>query len=239
MKNPYSKFNTLKEINPTGLSEASEEEMPEYLKKNPSHKVLNVGSGNTRLVDNRIVHMDIFRYEVIDVVADAFHLPFPDRSFDAVFCDAVLEHVNNPFQVVGEFSRVLKEAGYVSVGVPFLSPYHDVPDHYFNFSSSGIKSLFKNYESIQTGVYLGPWYALQNIIGDYKKMLKRVYKDRQEGILERIRVFFIYRLLSWGMKFNHQTIRLTKEEQNVLAGAVYFKGKKYIFRSLELHSQEH
>ena len=70
-------------------------------------------------------------------------------------------------------------------------------------------------------------------------MLKRIYKDRQEGILERIRVFFIYRLLSWGMKFNHQTIRLTKEEQNVLAGAVYFKGKKYIFRGLELHSQEH
>ena len=226
MKNPYSKLNTLKEINPTGLSEAREVEMPEYLKKNPSHKVLNVGSGNTTLVDNRIVHMDIFRYEVVDVVADASHLPFPDRSFDAVFCDAVLEHVKNPFQVVGEFSRVLKEEGYVSVGVPFLFPYHDVPDHYFNFSISGIKSLFKDYQPIQNGVYLGPWYALQNIIGNYKKMLKRVYKDRQEGILERIRVFFIYRLLSWGMKFNHQTIALTEEEQNVLAGAVYFKGKK-------------
>ena len=82
---------------------------------------MNVGSGNTTLVDNRIVHMDIFRYEVIDVVADASHLPFPDRSFDAVFCDAVLEHVKNPFQVVSEFSRVLKEEGYVSAGVPF---YH-------------------------------------------------------------------------------------------------------------------
>ena len=239
MKNPYSKLNTLKEINPTGLSEASDGEMPEYLKKNPGHKVLNVGSGNTTLVDNRVVHLDIFRYEVIDVVADASHLPFPDRSFDAVFCDAVLEHVKNPFQVVDEFSRVLKEEGYVSAGVPFLFPYHDVPDHYFNFSSSGIKILFKDYQPIQTGVYLGPWYALQNIIGNYKKMLKRVYKDRQVGILERIRVFFIYRLLSWGMKFNHQKIALTEEEQNVLAGAVYFKGKKNIFRRLELYSRGH
>ena len=60
-------------------------------------------------------------------------------------------------------------------------------------------------------------------------MLKRVYKDQQVGILERIRVFFIYRLLSWGMKFNHQKIALTEEEQNVLAGAVYFKGKKIHF----------
>ena len=226
MKNPYTKLNTLKKINPTGLSEASDGEIPEYLKKNPGHKILNVGSGNTRLIDNRIVHMDIFRYEVIDLIADSSHLPFADRSFDAIFCDAVLEHVKNPFQVVDEFSRVLKEEGYVSAGVPFLFPYHDVPDHYFNFSSSGIKSLFKDYQPIKTGVYLGPWYALQNIIGNYKKMLKRVYRDQQVGFLERIRIFFIYRLLSWGMKFNHQTIALTEEEQNVLAGAVYFKGKK-------------
>jgi hypothetical protein len=30
------------------------------------------------------------------------------------------------------------------------------------------------------------------------------------------------------MKFNHQIIALTEEEQNVLAGAVYFKGKKVL-----------
>jgi len=194
MKNPYSKLNTSKKINPTGLCEASHGEIPEYLKKNPTHKVLNVGAGNTRLVDNRIIHMDIFRYEVIDLLADASHLPFDDRSFNAIFCDAVLEHVKNPFEVVGEFSRVLKDDGYVSAGVPFLFPYHDVPDHYFNFSSSGIKYLFKDYEPIKTGVYLGPWYALHNIIGNYKKMLKRVCRDKQIGTLERIRVFFIYRL---------------------------------------------
>ena len=228
MKNPYSKFNPLQEQNPANLNKASVGEIPEYLEKNPSHRVLNVGSGNTTLTDDRVVHMDIFRYEVIDLIADSSHLPFADRSFDAIFCDAVLEHVKNPFQVVGEFSRVLKEEGYVSAGVPFLFPYHDVPDHYFNFSSSGIKSLFKDYQPIETGVYLGPWYALRNIIGNYKKMLKRVYRDQQVGILERIRVFFIYRLLSWGMKFNHQTIALTEEEQNILAGAVYFKGKKIL-----------
>ena len=228
MKNPYSKFNPLQEQNPVNLNKASVGEIPEYLEKNPSHRVLNVGSGNTTLTDDRVVHMDIFRYEVVDLIADASHLPFADRSFNAIFCNAVLEHVKNPFQVVDEFTRVLQEEGYVSAGVPFLFPYHDVPDHYFNFSSSGIKSLFKDYQPIETGVYLGPWYALRNIIGNYKKMLKRVYGDQQVGILERIRVFFIYRLLSWGMKFNHQTIALTEEEQNILAGAVYFKGKKIL-----------
>jgi hypothetical protein len=28
------------------------------------------------------------------------------------------------------------------------------------------------------------------------------------------------------LKFNHKTITLTEEEQNALAGAVFFKGKK-------------
>ena len=54
MKNPYTKLNTLKKINPTGLSEASDGEIPEYLKKNPGHKILNVGSGNTRLIDIKL-----------------------------------------------------------------------------------------------------------------------------------------------------------------------------------------
>ena len=226
LKNPYSKFNSLKAKNPINLDKTSPGGLPEYLEKNPGHRVLNVGSGNTNLIDKRVVHLDIFRYEIIDLIADASHLPFADRSFDAIFCDAVLEHVKNPFQVVDEFTRVLKEEGYVNIGVPFLFPYHDAPDHYFNFSTSGIKSLFKDYQPIKTGVHLGPWYALQNIIGDYKKMLKRVYKDSKTGVVEKVRVFLIYRFLSFGMKFNHQKIALTEEEKNILAGAVYFKGKK-------------
>jgi|TARA_B100000315_G_scaffold35893_1_gene30567 SAM-dependent methyltransferase len=228
LKNPYSKFKHTEEINKTDLSKNDIEGLPEYLKENPGHKVLNVGSGNTNLIDNRVVHLDIFVYEVIDLIADASSLPFANNSFDAIFCNAVLEHTKNPFQVVDEFTRVLKDEGYVSIGIPFLFPFHDVPDHYFNVSTSGIKSLFKAYEPIDTGVSLGPWYALQNIIGNYKKMLKRVYKDGNTGVFEKIRVFCIYRLLSWGMKFNHKTIALTEEEQNVLAGAVFFKGKKSI-----------
>ena len=32
--------------------------------------------------------------------------------------------------------------------------------------------------------------------------------------------------LQYQLKFNHKTITLTEEEQNALAGAVFFKGKK-------------
>lgn len=44
-------------------------------------------------------------------VADAFHLPYPDRSFDVLTAMDFLEHVQNPGEVIKEFSRVLKPKG--------------------------------------------------------------------------------------------------------------------------------
>ena len=49
---------------------------------------------------------------------DAAALPFPDASFDKVFCTEVLEHVLDPAQVLAEIRRVLKPGGYAVVSVP-------------------------------------------------------------------------------------------------------------------------
>jgi 2-polyprenyl-6-hydroxyphenyl methylase / 3-demethylubiquinone-9 3-methyltransferase len=44
-------------------------------------------------------------------VADAFHLPYPDESFDALTAMDFLEHIDNPDVVIKEFARVLKPQG--------------------------------------------------------------------------------------------------------------------------------
>lgn len=49
-------------------------------------------------------------------------LPFPDASFDYVFCIEVLEHVPNPFGTLGEIHRVLRPGGVLILSVP--NPYH-------------------------------------------------------------------------------------------------------------------
>ena len=49
-------------------------------------------------------------------------IPFPDASFDYVFCIEVLEHVPNPFQAMSEIHRVLRPLGVLVVSVP--NPYH-------------------------------------------------------------------------------------------------------------------
>jgi SAM-dependent methyltransferase len=50
-------------------------------------------------------------------VADAEHLPFPDRMFDVVYSWGVLHHTPNPTRAIREFLRVVKPGGRVCVMV--------------------------------------------------------------------------------------------------------------------------
>ena len=57
---------------------------------------------------------------VIRDVSDG--IPFPDATFDNVFCIEVLEHVPNPFGALTEMHRVLRPGGVLTLSVP--NPYH-------------------------------------------------------------------------------------------------------------------
>lgn len=50
--------------------------------------------------------------------ADAYVLPFPDASFDAVFSHALLEHLREPIKALKEMRRVLKPEGIIGIRVP-------------------------------------------------------------------------------------------------------------------------
>ena len=48
-------------------------------------------------------------------VADVYSLPFGDNSFDALFSNAVLEHLSEPLRALREFRRVLRTDGIVGI----------------------------------------------------------------------------------------------------------------------------
>jgi ubiquinone/menaquinone biosynthesis C-methylase UbiE len=51
-------------------------------------------------------------------VGDAYRLPFPTRSFDAVFAHTVLMHLREPVRALSEMRRVLRPGGIVGVRDP-------------------------------------------------------------------------------------------------------------------------
>ncbi|GMQ30439.1 class I SAM-dependent methyltransferase [Algoriphagus confluentis] len=46
------------------------------------------------------------------VKMDVHEIPFPDDSFDVIFCNHVLEHVEDDIRACSEFNRVLKPSGW-------------------------------------------------------------------------------------------------------------------------------
>lgn len=59
---------------------------------------------------------------VSSIVADGTSLPFKDETFDAVICSEVLEHLENPKDVLAEVARVVKPGGKVGLSVPRTYP---------------------------------------------------------------------------------------------------------------------
>jgi ubiquinone/menaquinone biosynthesis C-methylase UbiE len=66
----------------------------------------------------------------VDVVSDIAAIPLPDKSFDAVLCSEVLEHVPDPTRALDEFARLLKPGGKLILTAPFASFVHMAPYHY-------------------------------------------------------------------------------------------------------------
>jgi ubiquinone/menaquinone biosynthesis C-methylase UbiE len=55
---------------------------------------------------------------IVDIKADILDLPFADNSFDIVFCNHVLEHIEDDAKAIKELYRVLKTGGMGVFQVP-------------------------------------------------------------------------------------------------------------------------
>ena len=53
---------------------------------------------------------------------DIHDIPFPENSFDIIFCNHVLEHVQDDKKVMSEILRVLKPGGWAILQVPIFLP---------------------------------------------------------------------------------------------------------------------
>lgn len=88
-----------------------------------------------------------------DIFADISKVPLDSNIADIVTSFYVLEHVENPQDVINEKYRILKEGGELFMLVPLYWEEHEQPHDYFRFTRYAIKYLmqksgFKNIEII-------------------------------------------------------------------------------------------
>lgn len=115
-------------------------------------KVLNAGAGwraVSHLVDGELTNQDIRweddKREDIQIYSPLHSIPVKSDYYDAILCIAVLEHVENPEEVVPELFRVLKPGGHLILEVPFLQPEHKVPADFQRYTKDGLVRLVSHH----------------------------------------------------------------------------------------------
>jgi SAM-dependent methyltransferase len=101
--------------------------------------------------DIELVGTDVYASPYTRLVADGHELPFKDSTFDAVWIQAVLEHVLEPQRVVAEIHRVLKPAGLLYADTPFMQQVHEGAYDFTRFTLSGHRWLLRRFEEIESG----------------------------------------------------------------------------------------
>jgi SAM-dependent methyltransferase len=120
--------------------------------------ILDLGSGNRRLAP-WVTTLDIAAGPDVDVVGDIKALPFPAGHAGVVIVQQVLEHVDDPAAAASEIRRILRDGGYAYIEVPFMFPVHD-PHDYGRWTEDGLRSLLRDFETVESGVSMGPFAAL-------------------------------------------------------------------------------
>lgn len=129
---------------------------------------LSVGGGPGRPHES-LTNLNIDLFPNVDVVGDAYALPYADESVDAVHCEAVLEHLAEPDRALREMWRVLRPGGLGYFATPFLQAYHAYPNHYQNYTLEGHNHLLRRsgFRVLDAGTCVGPTFMILDLISLY------------------------------------------------------------------------
>ena len=129
---------------------------------------LSVGGGPRRC-HPAFVTLNIGPFDNVDVIGDAQALPYADACVDGIECEAVFEHLEQPWDAVAEFFRVLRPGGRVFAVTPFLQKYHGYPGHFQDFTLQGHRRLFlkAGFEVEHSGTCVGAGWVVSDLTTEF------------------------------------------------------------------------
>ena len=94
-----------------------------------SSRKLNLGSGE--FLKEGFINVDYYSISTPDISHDLNQIPYPfeDNWFELVEVDHVLEHLSNPFAVMGELYRICAPGAIIHIRVPHFSRGFTHADH--------------------------------------------------------------------------------------------------------------
>lgn len=112
---------------------------------------LNLGCGTD--IKKDCINLDQWKFKGVDVVhnINKFPFPFKNNSFKEIYCNHILEHVDDVFAVMNELWRISQPNALIYIEVPHFSGLTAVtdPSHKHFFSSASFdffeKGKLKNY----------------------------------------------------------------------------------------------
>jgi len=184
--------------------------------------ILNIGSLSKKINGSKgnIINLDISFYPNIDIVADAHDLPFKDASLDGIIIKNVFEHLRNPIVVLAEIRRVLKKGGLMYAKIPFMQPFHAVPDDYQRYSINGIFEFLKEFEIVEDGISVGPSSALAWFLIEYLGILFSFNTERGYKIAKGFFSYLVAPIKYYDIFFKN------KKHAKKLASAFYVIAKR-------------
>lgn len=124
-------------------------------------RVTGIDASHTAIETAQRLAAGLERVNVTFRTGNAYELPFPDASFDLVFCHALLEHLARPAEALAEIHRVLRPGGIAALASTDWNQVLVAP------GSPALGFALESYRILQeqkggcteAGAWLGPWAA--------------------------------------------------------------------------------
>ena len=121
----------------------------------------------------------------IDIVSDIVAITEKDKSFDAIMCIEVFEHIPEPVKAIKEFSRLLKKGGYLILTAPFCSLTHFAPYHFY----SGYNRYFFEYHLKEAGFEIVEIITNGNYFSYLAQEIRRIPYCAERYALKKVSLF--------------------------------------------------